>query len=165
MLAILFAYLISPLVNLVRRPFNGRRFQKLMPAPVAILISYLILFAALGLGISNLAPIVSEQGSEFAANVPAFATSIRQSFRDLNRRFDRLRIPEDVQTKMNDQAMAFGESLTAGFGALLLTLASYLPWLVLVPILAFFFLKDANLVRLTVLRIFPVGHWRLGRRP
>jgi predicted PurR-regulated permease PerM len=34
------------------------------------------------------------------------------------------------------------------------------PWLILVPILAFFFLKDANLFRLAFLRIFPSGSWR-----
>jgi predicted PurR-regulated permease PerM len=37
---------------------------------------------------------------------------------------------------------------------------TYLPWLILVPILAFFFLKDVNHFRLLVLRMFPVGRWR-----
>lgn len=36
----------------------------------------------------------------------------------------------------------------------------YLPWLILVPILAFFLLKDAELLRKTALRILPRGHLR-----
>ncbi len=36
----------------------------------------------------------------------------------------------------------------------------FIPWLILVPILAFFFLKDANLFRVSLLRIFPSGDWR-----
>lgn len=160
-LSIFFAYLISPLVRLIRKPFKGGALDRLMPRSLAILISYVIVFTVLGFGISGLAPIVSQQGIEFGANMPAVAASIRESFNDLNRRFDRLRVPEDVQTRMNEQAVSFGERITAGFGNLLLTLVTYLPWLVLVPILAFFFLKDVNAVRLAVLRVFPAGPWRI----
>jgi predicted PurR-regulated permease PerM len=37
---------------------------------------------------------------------------------------------------------------------------TYLPWFILVPVLAFFFLKDVNQFRLLVLRMFPAGRWR-----
>ncbi len=36
----------------------------------------------------------------------------------------------------------------------------YLPWLILVPILAFFLLKDAPLLRKAALRVLPSGHLR-----
>ncbi len=160
-LSIFFAYLMSPLVRLIRRPFKAKNLEKLMPRSVAILIAYITVFTVLGFGISNLAPLVIEQGKEFGANFPNYASGIRQSFNDLNRRFDRLRIPEDLQTKMNEQAVALGERITAGFGNFLLALVTYLPWLVLVPILAFFFLKDVNLIRLAILRVFPAGPWRM----
>ncbi len=160
-LSVFFAYLISPLVKLIRKPFKGKKIEKLMPRSFAILIAYVIVFAVLGLGISNLAPVVIEQGKEFGASLPNYAAGIRQSFNDLNRRFDRMRIPEDVQTKINEQAVSLGERITAGFGNFLLALVTYLPWLVLVPILAFFFLKDVNLIRLAILRVFPAGPWRI----
>ena len=38
----------------------------------------------------------------------------------------------------------------------------YLPWLVLVPILAFFLLKDGGLLRKSALRVFPRGRLRSG---
>lgn len=160
-LSIFFAYLIDPLVKLIRRPFKARELEKLMPRSLAILIAYAVVFTVLGVGISNIAPLVAEQGKEFGANLPNYAANIRQSFNDLNRRFDRLRMPEDVQTRINEQAVLIGERITAGFGTFLLGFVTYLPWFILVPILAFFFLKDVNLIRLAVLRIFPAGRYRM----
>lgn len=160
-LSIFFAYLLDPLVKLIRRPFKDRQLEKLMPRPLAILIAYAIVFTVLGVGISNIAPLVAEQGKEFGSNLPGYASSIRQSFSDLSRRFDRLRVPEDVQTRINEQVVSLGERITAGFGTFLLSSVTYIPWLILVPILAFFFLKDVNLIRLAVLRIFPAGPYRM----
>jgi predicted PurR-regulated permease PerM len=160
-LSIFFAYLISPLVRLIRRPFKSYSLERFMPRSIAILISYGIVFSVLFIGVSNIAPSVVEQGKEFGANFPAYAQSIRQNFNELNRRFDRLRIPEDVQTRINDQAAAAGERITTGFGNFLLNVVTYLPWLILIPILSFFFLKDVNLFRLAVLRTFPAGPLRM----
>lgn len=160
-LSIFFAYLLDPLVKLIRRPFEGGRADKVMPRSLAIIIAYLIVFSVLGFGIWSVAPIVSEQGKDFGANLPSYAATIRQSVNDMNRRFDRMRIPEDFQTRINLQATAMGDRITAAFGTFLLGSAAYLPWFVLVPILAFFFLKDVNLIRLAVLRVFPAGPWRM----
>ncbi|MGD9562668.1 MAG: AI-2E family transporter [Pyrinomonadaceae bacterium] len=160
-LSIFFAYLIDPLVRVIRRPFRGSRADRFMPRSLAIMISYAIVFSVLGVGIWSIAPIVSEQGKEFGASLPGYAADIRQSVNDLNRRFDRMRIPQDVQDRINLQAAALGERITAAFGSFLLGFAAYLPWFVLVPILAFFFLKDVNLIRLAVLRVFPAGPWRM----
>ncbi len=160
-LSIFFAYLIDPLVKLIRRPFKSRQIEKYMPRSLAIVISYAVVFTVLGLGISNIAPLVAEQGKEFGSNLPNYAANIRQSFNDLNRRFDRLRMPEDVQTRINEQAVMIGEKITAGFGTFLLASVTYIPWFILVPVLAFFFLKDVNLIRLAVLRVFPAGPYRM----
>ena len=160
-LSVFFAYLIDPLVTLIRRPFKARNAERLMPRSLAIIISYIGVFTVLGAGIWSIAPLVSEQGKEFGANLPTYASGIRQTFNDLNRRFDRMRIPEDFQNRINEQASAFGTVITSAFGTFLLGFAGYLPWFVLVPILAFFFLKDVQLIRLAVLRVFPAGTWRV----
>lgn len=159
-LSIFFAYLIDPLVGMIRRPFASPAAQRFMPRSLAIMIAYLLVFTVLGIGIWAIAPLVSQQGKEFGTNLPKYAADIRQTFSDMNIRFDRMRIPEDLQTRINDQATALGERITTAFGSFLLGFAGYLPWFVLVPVLAFFFLKDVNAVRLAVLRIFPAGPWR-----
>lgn len=159
-LSIFFAYLIDPLVRSIRRPFKARNLERFMPRSLAIVISYVIVFTILGVAIANIAPRVGEQAKEFGTNLPQYSTSIRERIRDLNQRFDRLRIPDEVQADMNTRLTDFGAAITTTIGNFLLALATYLPWLILVPILAFFFLKDVNHFRLLVLRMFPVGRWR-----
>lgn len=160
-IAIFFAYLIDPLVRLIRMPFKTRSAERLMPRSFAIVISYLLVFSVLGFAIYAIAPSVSQQARDFGANLPVLASSVQRSFNDLNRRFDRMRVPEEVQTRMNEQAVLFGESLTTRVGTFILSLVTYLPWLIIIPILSFFFLKDVQLFRLTLLRIFPAGRWRM----
>ena len=160
-LSVFFAYLIDPLVKLIRRPFKQWGLEKWMPRSLAIVISYVFVFAVLGIAIANIAPRVVEQAKEFGANLPAYGTSLRERANDLNRRFDRLRVPDEVQAELNKKAADLGSSVTAAVGNFVLISVMYLPWFLLVPILAFFFLKDVNHFRLMVLRVFPVGRWRL----
>lgn len=159
-LSIFFAYLIDPLVKLIRRPFKERQLEKLMPRALAIVIAYLVVFTILGLAISNLAPKVVEQAKEFGTNLPSYGTELQERAADLNRRFDRLRIPDEVQADLTRRIAAVGEMITTAFGGFLLGAAVFTPWLILVPILSFFFLKDVNMFRLSVLRMFPAGRWR-----
>ncbi|MFL6467041.1 MAG: AI-2E family transporter [Pyrinomonadaceae bacterium] len=159
-ISIFFAYLIDPIVRLIRRPFEATKFEKFMPRSAAIIITYVLVGAILGAVIASIAPKVIEQGKEFGANFPAYATGIQQGFNDLNRRFDRLRVPEDVQAKINEQALGMGERVTAGFGNFIIGAITYLPWLIIIPVFAFFFLKDVNSFRIVVLRMFPAGRWR-----
>ena len=163
-LSVFFAYLIDPLVKLIRRPFKERQLEKLMPQPAAIFIAYLIVFSILGLAIASLAPRVIEQSKEFAANLPDYATSIQKSFSEIGTRYQ-YQIPQpiqdDITAKISTMIGDLGTFITSFvFGSLLVTIILYLPWLVLVPVLAFFFLKDVNLFRVAFLRVFPSGRWR-----
>jgi predicted PurR-regulated permease PerM len=160
-ISIFFAYLMDPLVRLIRRPFKETKYEWLMPRSFAILVSYLLVGSIVGSIIAGIAPRAIEQGKEFGASFPTYANGIRQGFNELNRRFDRLRVPEDVQTRINEQAIALGEHVTAGFGNFIINLVTYLPWIIIIPIFAFFFLKDVNSFRLVVLRMFPAGRWRV----
>lgn len=159
-LSVFFAYLIDPIVKLIRKPFKARSIDRFMPRSLAIVIAYVIVFTAVGYAISNVAPRVIDQGKEFGTNLPTYGRAIQQRANELNQRFDRLRIPDEVQVKINEKATALGEDITLGIGSLLLSSATFIPWLLLIPILAFFFLKDVNLFRLAVLRAFPAGRWR-----
>lgn len=160
-LSVFFAYLIDPLVKLIRRPFKQRSIDKFMPRSFAIVLAYLFIFTVLGFAIAGIAPRVGEQAREFGTNLPAYGAALRERANDVNRRFDRLRVPDEIQAEINRLATDLGASITASVGSFVLLSAAYVPWLVLIPILAFFFLKDANLFRLSVLRMFPAGRWRL----
>ena len=159
-LSVFFAYLIDPLVKIIRRPFKERNLEKLMPRSLAIVISYVVVFTVVGLAIANLAPKVIDQAKEFGANIPGYGAALQERVTDVNNRFDRLKIPDEVQADITKKITALGETATAAIAAFLLVLATFTPWLILVPVLAFFFLKDVNMFRLSVLRMFPSGRWR-----
>ena len=159
-LSIFFAYLIEPLVQMIRRPFEDANRDKYMPRPLAIALAYLIVFSVLGIAISSLTPIVTEQARQLTVRLPGYAASFQEQFKYVGTRFERYQIPEAVQTQISEKATSLAATIGSGITDFFIALASYLPWLILIPVLAFFFLKDANLFRLSVLRIFPSGDWR-----
>lgn len=159
-LAIFFAYLIEPLVKLIRQPFEDRQREKLMPRPLAIAVAYILVFSVLGFAIASLAPRVNEQAKQLTTNLPTYTTSIQSWVRDVSNRFERYRIPEAIQNQINEKAGGLAADVGTQVTNFLIALASYLPWLILVPVLGFFFLKDANFFRISFLRLFPSGRWR-----
>jgi predicted PurR-regulated permease PerM len=162
-LAIFFAYLINPLVELIVKPFEGS-YPRLMPRPIAIALSFLLVFSVLAVGIYYLAPGISQQARAFVENVPTYTTSVQSAINDMNRRLDRMRVADSMQNQINERINSFletaGTFVTTLLGMSAIYAVTYLPWLILVPILAFFFLKDAHLFRVALLRVVPVGDWR-----
>ena len=159
-LSVSFAYLIQPLVNLINRLYervagSGRT----LPRPLTIAVSYLIVFTVLGVGIAAVAPLVSEQAKDFGENIPVYAKGIQERFKDVSSRY-RYQLPPTLQENITTKLSEFAGSFTASVGEFLINLAYYVPWLVLIPILAFFFLKDINMFRISLLRVLPHGNWR-----
>lgn len=162
-LAIFLAYLINPLVELIRKPFVGT-YPRLMPRSLAIVLSFLLVFAVVSIGVYYLAPGITNQARTFVTKIPDYTTSVQSAINDMNRRLDRMRIADNLQTEINERINVFltaaGTFVTTVLGLGAIYTVTYLPWLVLVPILAFFFLKDAQLFKVGLLRVVPVGEWR-----
>lgn len=163
-LAVFFAYLIEPLVQIISRPFEAGNRHKYMPRTLAIAAAYLIIFSIIGVAVASLAPKVSDQAKLLAGELPQYIASLQGSFRGIGSRYSRYKIPEQYQEQINknisDTVSYYGGELTSTIGTIAISIVSYLPWLILIPILAFFFLKDAHLLRLSLLRVFPHGDWR-----
>jgi predicted PurR-regulated permease PerM len=163
-LSVSFAYLMQPLIGLVSGFYEKiRGGGKAMPRALSIAISYLIVFSILGIGIAAIAPLAAEQGREFSENLPGYATTVQEKFNSVSTSY-RYRLPKSLQDSITERLTTFagnvGERVTGTLGELFIALVYYLPWLVLVPILAFFFLKDINLFRVSLLRLLPHGNWR-----
>ncbi len=163
-LAIFFAYLISPLVQFVSRPFKLRTRERIMPRPVAIGIVYLLLFGSLGLTIYLLLPSLGTQITEFLKQAPGYFSGAGKRAASFDSIYDKLQLPAAVRRAANDQvtraltgAQAYVEQEAPGLIAAAL---GYLPWLVLIPILAFFFLKDVDVFRRAALQLLPRGRMR-----
>src|SRR5687767_9274751 len=52
-ISVFFAYLIDPLVRIIRRPFKERGLDRLMPRAYAIIVAYLFVFTILGIAVAN----------------------------------------------------------------------------------------------------------------
>lgn len=165
-LAIFFAYLIAPLVELVRRAFTTRGREHLMPRGLAIGVVYLVMFGSLTLAVVLLLPRVGNQLAELAQKVPDYLTSARTRAESLNAISRQLNLPpklrEAASEKINASLTDIGNHLANEGLVNTVNVLSYVPWLILVPILAFFFLKDAETFRRSVLHMLPQGRirWR-----
>ena len=164
-LSIFFAYLVAPLVDLVQRPFSIRGRERLMPRALAIGIVYVVLFVGIGLAIYLLAPQLADQFPEFKRQATAYYQAISGYTGRLNQYFKQHRMPEGVVKAVNDTFLgliAQGGSIASAAFERMLGLIIYLPWLVLIPILSFFFLKDADAFRRSALAMLPRGRirWR-----
>ncbi|MCA1620280.1 MAG: AI-2E family transporter [Acidobacteria bacterium] len=168
-LAIFFAYLISPLIELVRkglaRPARGGGLR-LLPRTAAIAVVYVAIFGSLGLGMWALTPSLGRQMADIAEKAPGYINNAQKRAESLNSIYEELRIPVAARKAANEAATraigGVGTYITGeGFNNALHMLG-YLPYLVLIPILAFFFLKDADSFRRSALMMLPQGRirWR-----
>jgi predicted PurR-regulated permease PerM len=161
-LSVFFAYLVAPLVDFLRRPIKISGRQRSMPRVLAISLAYLIIVAAIVVAFYVLLPRLGNQFPEFAQQARGYWKSLGESMQRLND-FLRLRMPGPVMDAINREiphvVQGVGDSISEVLKGMVLWIA-YLPWLVLIPILSFFFLKDAESFRRSALQMLPRGRWR-----
>jgi predicted PurR-regulated permease PerM len=152
--ALLVAYLLSPLVSLVDRVAKGRFHRNLSLAVV-----YVLLIAALGTALGVIGSRVVEEGASLASRLP-------ELIRGLDRSMD-LPLPEwmtPVKISLLAALRSFVEQhskdalpLLQRAGSELLALLVNLAFVILVPILSFFFLKDGAEMRQNLIAWIPDG--------
>lgn len=162
-LSIFFAYLVAPLVDLVERPLKlGARVIRI-PRGVAIGIVYVVLFVGGGVAVYFLAPQLASQFPEFKQQAVAYYKTIVGTTDRVNEYFKGHRMPEGVVKAVNDTflgVIARGGEVVGVAAEKMLGLIIFLPWLVLIPILSFFLLKDADSFRRSALAMLPRGRLR-----
>jgi predicted PurR-regulated permease PerM len=163
-MAVFFAYLIAPLVRVLRRPIfaRGRRF--VLPLTLAIAVIYVAIFGFLAFAVILLLPVLNREIAELAKETPGYIARAQDQWRVWQAGYQIRVLPGEVREAVD---RAVHQGVTAGgmyvTGELLPRIGgwlAYLPWLMLVPILAFFLLKDAPLLRDLALRILPRGRLR-----
>ena len=142
-LAVLFAYLLAPLVNLLDRLLPTRPTRTL-----ALALAYILLLGLVATGAIVLGTKVVEQATQLASVFPQKFQGFVDSFQ--------ARVPDGLQnevaTRSNDLFAALPQ-----FGLKFLKLASNLIYVVIIPVLAFFFLKDGTVIRDHVLALVQAG--------
>ncbi len=140
-LAIFFSYMVAPLVRWVERRAPGRISHT---AATAAVFTFLLLTLAGVVGVVG--PLVAEQASRLASKLPELT-------RDAGF-IDRLPLPDWLLPYRDRLAVFVNEQLASSgalavpiarqIGSTLLGVAGNLVFVVLVPVLAFLFIKDAS---------------------
>jgi predicted PurR-regulated permease PerM len=162
-LSVFFAYLVAPLVEAVRRPFLDRGRERLMPRGVAIAIVYLIMFGSVGAAASLLLPRLGQQLTELAQQAPAYLEWLRSHAQVLDGLYQTSQFPPTIRDAWTSGVSRAGEAVVEYLQGTLLSVVgwfAYVPWLLLVPIFAFFLLKDAETFRRSALQMLPSGYLR-----
>jgi len=161
--AVIFCYLIAPLVDLVERSLRFRAGSWQIPRWLAISIVYLLLIAVIGFTLEHFLPLLSEQLSAFWDNMPNYARQLDQYVKSLEALPNRYRLPPGWRQSLVDW---IGGAKLNLFDWLKLfvdkavRLALLLPWIVLIPIIGFFFLKDAKVISSKFLLSLPQADMR-----
>ncbi len=138
-LAMLFAYLLAPLVNLLDHVFPARRTRT-----AALAVAFVIVVA-----------VVGGLGFEVGARVVGEATSLARRFPDMAASWQQP-LPSDnslkaqIVARVRSEAAERSRSLISElpqYGLQILGVASNAIYVVIIPVLAFFFLKDASTMR------------------
>ncbi|HYN26487.1 MAG TPA: AI-2E family transporter, partial [Pyrinomonadaceae bacterium] len=152
-LSVFFAYLVSPLVDFLRRPIIISGRPRAMPRLLAISLAYVILIGAIVISVYLLVPRLGSQFPEFAQQARGYWRDFGTSTQRLND-YLRMRMPPPVMEAINSEVPRVVERVRGTFGLVLehmIGWLAYIPWLVLIPILSFFFLKDAEEFRRSAL--------------
>lgn len=154
-LAILFAYLLSPLVNAVNRFIARGKSHTYSLAAVYVLLVALLVTGGVLIGNK-----IAEEASNMAAGFPNFLAALKQ----------KLASPDPawlqpakryVLDQVNQRAQSFGSAampFIQSLGAHVVAVLSNAVFVVLIPILSFFFLKDGAELKERALALAGAGH-------
>jgi len=162
-LSIFFAYLVSPLVEFIRRPVTVRGRVLVVPRVVAICLVYVIIAAGIVLAFYLIVPSLGNQFPVFAGQAKGYWNTVGQRMQQLNEYLRSHRMPGPLVDAANNAVPGIVEKVSqtvSDFVSHALGYVGYLPWLILIPILAFFLLKDAEGFRRSALQMLPRGRWR-----
>lgn len=163
--AAFFAYVVAPLVRFAERPIRIAGTLRRLSRGAAIALVYLIILVGAGGGTSLLVPTLAEQFDEAVSRAPAYGESLRVWGLGWSRYYQRLRLPVEVREGIDRSIVQAGNAAVESVRETVVALvgiAAYAPWLILVPILAFFFLKDADDLRRSAVSALPHHMRRRG---
>lgn len=155
-LALLFAYLLSPLVNLLDRaiPRKGTR-------TLALALSYVIFIGAVVLVGIQIGTTVVSQAQTLAIKVPEMMAKLEQPTEIAPEGLNSLKAQVVARLRADwDQRSGDIMRELPSAGLKFLSVASNLIYVVIVPVLAFFFLQDGDVIRSHTLEMVDVGPLR-----
>lgn len=142
---LLAALVIAYLLNNIAAELRARG----VPHVAAVLVVFTLFLAILWLCFFWLLPLLTRQMGQLFQQVPFMIAEVQKSLLQLPERYPALvseRQIREVFAGFNGELLRFGQGLLSFSVASLMTLITILVYLVLVPILVFFLLKDKDLL-------------------
>ncbi len=162
-LSIFFAYFVSPLVEFLSRPIKLGKRTLGMPRALAIVFSYMLIVAAIIVAILVLAPAVANQYPQFSEQARLYWNAVGEKAQGWIEYSRTHKMPGPLLDAINNSVPGLFEKISQTVSGLIGSIAgwlAYIPWLVLIPVLSFFLLKDADTFRRSALQMLPRGRWR-----
>ncbi len=154
--ALLFAYLVSPLVNVIDRFLPGKRTRTL-----ALAIAYVIFIGIIFVAVSQIGAHAVEEAHSLAESMPAKFAAFQQPNHALSPAENSFKA--QLMQKAQEQFAKGSSDLISSLpsaGIRILSVAGNLIYVVVVPILGFFFLKDGRAIREHFLTMIDDEHRR-----
>lgn len=135
--ALVIAYLLEWAVSALHKKGLARLTSVLIVFAAFIGLSVVILF--------GLAPLIWKQGSRLVAELPNIMLKLKEVVLELPTKYPNFVSTEQVDgfiTSLNSELGGLGELLLSASFSSIISIASILVYIILVPLLVFFFLKD-----------------------
>lgn len=162
-LSIFFAYFVAPLVEFLSRPVKISGKQLAIPRTLAIALSYIIIVAVIVVGIYFLAPRLGNEFPGFTEQARGYWVSLGGKMQGLVAYFRAHRMPGPLLDAINGAIPGVIDSVSHSVSSVLSGMVgwlAYIPWLIIIPVLSFFLLKDVDTFRRSALQMLPRGRWR-----
>jgi len=134
--AVVIAYLLEGLI--------GRLERRGVPHLLSVLIVFLVFFTFLIFAVFGLLPMLVRQVTQLAQQVPAMIAKMQAALIELPQRYSMIseRQIQDLLNGISSEILSAGQTLLSYSVSSLITALTIGVYLVLVPILVFFLLKD-----------------------
>lgn len=173
-LSIFFCYLMAPIVHFLEQPVYLFNHEFRLRRSMAIALVYLLIGAGLFVGLRMIWAPLWDQINELAKNMPTYVKSVTDTSNNVvngaNSWMRHLKLPTASREYLLDHIQNIAESglpwLESVLGRIV-GLTPYLTWLILVPVLSFFLLKDAATFEQNLIALLPNerlqkrAHWLL----
>jgi predicted PurR-regulated permease PerM len=153
-IAVLFAYMLTPLVNMVNRFLPGKS-----RAP-GLAITYLLLVTTLVVLGIEIGTTVAEEATSLIARGPEFFRNLQGSHVNITLPHYLEELKGNLLGRIQGLLQAHSNDILGyipSAGLKLLSFSGYLLFVVLVPIISFFLLKDGPAIRDSLVSLAPAG--------
>ncbi len=158
-----FGHLIAPLLvaivlaYLLERPVSAM-VKWNIPRTIAVVIAILLFSGLMLVAIFGLIPTIWQQVGNLINDIPSMYSELQVQIAAIPEKYPELanlKIVESVMTNAKNQLISMSESVVKGSLASLVSLATLAVYLILVPLLMFFLLKDKQEMMNSASNIMP----------